>query len=91
MITEIRSDLHCCAISDAVVVIAKWSLAIALSMIHFDPPAAVKEQRERLERHIVFMGADLDLCRCKSSDVLKIDLCRWVFDSTAFSLSLLPE
>ena len=41
MTTGTRSDLRCCGILDAVVVISKWSLTIALSMIHFDPLAAV--------------------------------------------------
>ena len=55
MTTETRSDLHRRGILDAVVVIAEWSLTIVLSMIHFDPPAAIRERREGLERHTVIM------------------------------------
>lgn len=58
MITGTRSDLHRYGILDAVVFIAKWSLDIALSMIHFDPPAAVREQREGLERHTMIVGSE---------------------------------
>ena len=55
MIRGTRSDLYCCGILDAVIVVAKWSLIIALSMNHFDHPAAVWEQREGFERHTVIM------------------------------------